>query len=49
MNQNGTTHVKLKVVVIGEMAVGKTSLTLRFTENNFGDTYVSTIGGNYIS
>ena len=49
MNQNGTTQVKLKVVVIGDVAVGKTSLAIRFTENKFGDSYVSTVGGNYIS
>ena len=47
MNQNGTTHAKLKVVVIGDAAVGKTSLALRFTKNKFGDTYVSTIGGSF--
>jgi GTPase SAR1 family protein len=39
MNQNGTTHAKLKVVVIGDAAVGKTSLALRFTKNKIGDTY----------
>ena len=48
MNQNGTTHVKLKVVVVGDAAVGKTSLALRFTENKFGDTYVLTVGGKFL-
>lgn len=49
MNQNGTTHVKLKVVVIGDAAVGKTSLSLRFTENKFGDSYILTVGGSFCS
>jgi GTPase SAR1 family protein len=43
------TSIYMKVAVIGDAAVGKTSLALRFTKNKFGDTYVSTIGGNYIS
>lgn len=49
MTQNGTTHVKLKVVVVGDAAVGKTSLALRFSENKFGDSYVSTVGGSFCS
>ena len=47
MTRNGTTHVKLKVVVVGDAAVGKTSLALRFTENKFGDSYVLTVGGKF--
>lgn len=38
--------VKRKVNVIGERAVGKTSLLLRFVENVFGEEYLKTIGTN---
>ena len=46
MNGNGTSQTKLKVVLIGDAAVGKTSLSVRFTEDKFGDNYRYTIGGS---
>ncbi|XP_076089325.1 uncharacterized protein LOC143059672 [Mytilus galloprovincialis] len=47
MNGNGTSQLKLKVVLVGDAAVGKTSLSVRFTEDKFGDNYRYTIGGSY--
>ena len=38
---------KLKVVLIGDINVGKTSLAMRFTSNSFKDGYRATIGGKY--
>lgn len=35
-----------KIIVIGDPAVGKTSLILRFTDNAFRQTYLPTIGTN---
>jgi Ras-related protein Rab-1A len=34
----------LKVVAIGDMAVGKTSITMRFVKEKFSDKYQATIG-----
>ena len=34
----------LKVLVIGNSAVGKTSMLIRYTEKNFQESYVSTVG-----
>ncbi|KAH3833318.1 uncharacterized protein LOC127879382 isoform X1 [Dreissena polymorpha] len=40
---------KLKVVLIGDISVGKTSIALRFVSNSFQDGYRATIGATYIS
>ncbi|MGI9249497.1 MAG: GTP-binding protein, partial [Woeseiaceae bacterium] len=37
------THVTSKVCVVGDFAVGKTSLTERFVNNHFSDKYLSTV------
>lgn len=34
----------VKILLIGDSAVGKSSLLLRFTQNDFSDTFISTIG-----
>ncbi len=39
-------QIKRKVNLLGEAGVGKTSLTLRFVKNVFGDKYLKTIGTN---
>ena len=36
-----------KVVVLGDGAVGKTSLVLQFTERKFNDNYIMSIGANF--
>lgn len=38
------TIYELKIILIGDVAVGKTALFNRFTENSFSDKYVSNIG-----
>jgi Ras-related protein Rab-5C len=37
---------KLKIIIVGEPAVGKTSLVMRFISNRFSKDYRSTIGTN---
>ncbi|MFX0195548.1 MAG: Rab family GTPase [Candidatus Hodarchaeota archaeon] len=39
--------INLKIVVVGEPAVGKTSLTSRYTTGEFRETYTVTIGMNF--
>src|SRR2546427_2015144 len=37
-------HIKAKVSLVGETAVGKTSLVKRFVLDTFDDRYVATVG-----
>jgi len=37
------TTVKSKVVLLGEGAVGKTSIVLRYVENKFNDKHLQTL------
>lgn len=39
-------QVKLKICLVGDVEVGKTSLLRRFTTNEFSEKYLSTIGMN---
>jgi len=39
----------MKVVLVGEGGVGKTSITLRYTENRFDDNMRMTVGANFAS
>ena len=34
-------------MLVGDMAVGKSSLAGRFNQNKFNDNYMNTIGGAY--
>lgn len=45
MESEGPSYV-LKMVALGDGAVGKTSCIMRYTQNSFGDTYKATIGTN---
>ena len=36
--------VIVKLILIGDTSVGKTSLLLRFSEQNFNETHITTIG-----
>lgn len=48
---NNTTDVsrEVKVVTVGEAAVGKSSITLRFVHNHFRENNVATIGASFLS
>ncbi|CAG2222532.1 RAB5C [Mytilus edulis] len=46
MNGNLLPVIKVKVVVVGDAGVGKTSLAVRFTDNSFIQHYKQTVGGN---
>ena len=39
--------VILKILVLGDSAVGKTSLSLQYVENYFPESYISTVGVEY--
>ena len=39
--------IEAKIVLIGDMAVGKSSLAGRFNHGNFEEIYQNTIGGAY--
>lgn len=43
-----TAVYQYKLVLLGESAVGKSSLVLRFVKNSFSDHQESTIGGTYM-
>ena len=38
-----------KIVLIGDTSVGKSSLLVRFSDDLFSDTYVTTIGVDFVS
>ena len=44
----GEVDFSFKIIVIGDSAVGKSSLTLRGTKDNFKDFYTPTIGFKFI-
>ena len=41
------TKINLKILILGDCTVGKTSLLLRYTDDNFTESHVSTIGVEY--
>lgn len=45
MEDEGPSYV-LKMVALGDGAVGKTSCIMRYTEDSFGESYKATIGTN---
>jgi small GTP-binding protein len=38
----------MKIIIIGDSGVGKSSLLFRYQENKFADNYIMTIGINYV-
>ena len=38
----------IKIIILGDSKVGKTSFLIRFTKNKFDETYLATIGIDYI-
>ena len=49
-NENGQDYDYLfKVILVGDTSVGKSSLLLRFIEDNFLDNMLMTIGVDFVS
>ena len=44
----GRTEAIYKVIVIGDPAVGKTSLLYKFAKNKFEEKYLPTVGTNIL-
>lgn len=40
---------RFKVVLVGDSAVGKSCLLLRFADDTFNESYISTIGVDFVS
>lgn len=38
----------MKIIIIGDSGVGKSSLLMRYQQNKFVQNYITTIGMNYI-
>ena len=38
-----------QLVIIGDTGVGKSCILLRFADDSFGDSYISTIGVDFVS
>lgn len=47
--QNQNKICQFKLVLLGESAVGKSSLVIRFVKGQFHEFQESTIGGKYIT
>jgi Ras-related protein Rab-21 len=45
----GAPQFRFKIVVLGEGCVGKTSLILRYTKNEFTDTRTATLKASFLS
>ena len=46
-NNNETKIYEIKICLLGDVAVGKTSIASRFCKNVFNESYINTIGGAY--
>lgn len=50
LHESGSSNLEdllLKVVIIGDSSVGKSSIVLQFTEGRFSDSYLATIGVDF--
>ena len=47
MDEDDVVQLQFKVILVGDGAVGKTSLATRFTEDNFNKKYKQTIGVDF--
>ena len=45
--QKGTKEYEIKICLLGDVSVGKTSIASRFCKNSFNENYINTIGGAY--
>jgi Ras-related protein Rab-5C len=45
--QNTSKEYEIKICLLGDVSVGKTSIASRFCKNSFTDNYINTIGGAY--
>ena len=46
-NKTGYFDLKYKIMVLGESKVGKTSLIKRYTKDQFGGVYLTTVGMDF--
>lgn len=44
-----TNVITIQLVIIGDTGVGKSCILLRFADDSFGDSYISTIGVDFVS
>ncbi|KAH7675092.1 Small GTPase superfamily ARF/SAR type protein [Dioscorea alata] len=49
MARNGSTNMQAKLVLVGDMGTGKTSIVLRFVKGQYFDCQESTIGAAFFS
>ena len=45
--QNTSKEYEIKICLLGDVSVGKTSIASRFCKNSFNENYINTIGGAY--
>ena len=45
--KSSSKEYEIKICLLGDVSVGKTSIASRFCKNSFNDNYINTIGGAY--
>ena len=46
-NKKVSKEYEIKICLLGDVSVGKTSIASRFCKNSFNENYINTIGGAY--